>query len=175
MKKFACVLLILVLAAGISCAEPVANRKYVFLDWPGLYTGQADSNGVPFGFGVFVSELPMEGELWHYVGSWEDGLPEGQGSIYFENGTIKKGTFSGGILIDGFVFTVTGMTATPVKVERKIIEDEGPAYIGNKKSKKFHFPSCKSVTQMSDKNKVEFSSREEAIALHYTPCGDCNP
>lgn len=175
LKKLICIIgIIAMIFAGTALAEPVAKIHYVFLDWSGEYTGQADTNSIPFGFGIFVSEMPMEGELWHYVGNWEDGLPEGEGTIYFENGSIKKGTFSKGILTEGFVFSATGMAATPITIERTITEDE-PAYIGNKKSLRFHYPTCKSVKQMSEKNKVEFSSREEAIALHYIPCGDCNP
>ena len=48
-------------------------------------------------------------------------------------------------------------------------------YIGNSNSHKFHFPSCKSVGKMSEKNKVTFSSRDEAINQGYTPCKNCNP
>ena len=175
-RKFICVLLLLLLAASIAIAEPVVNKEYVFLDWKGAYTGQADSNSIPFGFGVFISEMPMEGELWHYVGQWVDGLPEGEGTLYFENGSMQKGIFTKGILTDGYSFTVTGMTAIRVKIEKtRGPENKEPAYIGNKNSKKFHIPTCKSVTQMKEKNRVEFFSREEAIAMHYTPCGDCNP
>ena len=49
------------------------------------------------------------------------------------------------------------------------------AYIGNKKSKVFHKSTCSSVSSMSEKNKVSFSSREEAIGKEYKPCGKCNP
>ena len=48
-------------------------------------------------------------------------------------------------------------------------------YIGNANSHKFHVPSCKSVGKMSEKNKVTFSSRDEAINQGYTPCKNCNP
>ncbi|MDO4289288.1 MAG: MBL fold metallo-hydrolase [Eubacterium sp.] len=46
-------------------------------------------------------------------------------------------------------------------------------YIGNKNSKKFHRPSCSGLP--SEKNALSFSSREEAIAQGYTPCGICAP
>ncbi len=49
------------------------------------------------------------------------------------------------------------------------------AYIGNVNSKKFHRPSCASVKDMAEKNKVALSSREEAIAEGYTACGSCKP
>lgn len=49
-------------------------------------------------------------------------------------------------------------------------------YVLNTHSKKFHFPNCPSVEQMSETNR-EFTdaSREELIARGYTSCGRCNP
>ena len=49
-------------------------------------------------------------------------------------------------------------------------------YVLNTHTKKFHFPDCPSVDQMSEKNK-EFTdaSRDELIARGYTACGRCNP
>lgn len=49
------------------------------------------------------------------------------------------------------------------------------AYIGNSNSMKFHKPDCPSVAKMSESNKVEFSTRDEAIADGYQPCKQCNP
>ena len=49
------------------------------------------------------------------------------------------------------------------------------AYIGNANTHTFHRPDCSSVARMSDKNKVTFSSREEAINAGYDPCEICNP
>ena len=60
-------------------------------------------------------------------------------------------------------------------------EDEGleaemqVAYIGNKNSMKFHYPSCSSVLSTKEKNWVILYSREEAVSAGYTPCGRCNP
>ena len=48
-------------------------------------------------------------------------------------------------------------------------------YIGNSNSMKFHRPNCSSVSKMSDSNKVEFSTRDEAIGAGYEPCQICNP
>lgn len=47
------------------------------------------------------------------------------------------------------------------------------AYIGNKNSKKFHLPSCKSLPKES--NRIYFSNRAEAVKEGYDPCGRCNP
>lgn len=49
------------------------------------------------------------------------------------------------------------------------------SYIGNANTHKFHYSSCKSVSQMSDKNKVYLNSRDEAINAGYQPCKNCNP
>ena len=49
-------------------------------------------------------------------------------------------------------------------------------YICNTNTKKFHYPDCKSVGQMKEKNKLERScTREELINEGYSPCGNCNP
>lgn len=48
-------------------------------------------------------------------------------------------------------------------------------YVGNKNSMVFHDPDCSSVTQMSDKNKTYFDSRESAVSDGYSPCGSCQP
>lgn len=49
-------------------------------------------------------------------------------------------------------------------------------YIANKNTHKFHYPSCSSVSDMSEKNKWYFSgSRNELINYGYIPCKRCNP
>lgn len=49
-------------------------------------------------------------------------------------------------------------------------------YILNTNTKKFHVPTCSSVNRMSEKNKQEFyGSRDEVIAMGYSPCQRCNP
>lgn len=46
-------------------------------------------------------------------------------------------------------------------------------YIGNKNTKKFHYPSCYSLPY--EKNRVYFDSRSEAVNSGYSSCGNCNP
>ena len=49
-------------------------------------------------------------------------------------------------------------------------------YILNKNTKKFHKPACRSAELISPKNYEETcGSREEVLALGYTPCGNCRP
>ena len=49
-------------------------------------------------------------------------------------------------------------------------------YILNTNTKKFHRPSCSSVSSMSEKNKEEYTgSRETLVEEGYEPCKNCNP
>jgi competence protein ComEC len=49
--------------------------------------------------------------------------------------------------------------------------DAASAYIGNKKSKKFHLPTCKNLP--AEQNQVLFASYDAAISEGYTPCSNC--
>lgn len=49
-------------------------------------------------------------------------------------------------------------------------------YILNTNTKKFHYPYCSSVKQMSEKNKLPVNDTSENIqAMGYEPCKNCNP
>ena len=64
--------------------------------------------------------------------------------------------------------------AAPAEPEPE--QSEQTTYVLNTNTKKFHYPECRSVEQMSEKNKREFTgTRDEAIAQGYDPCGNCNP
>lgn len=63
-------------------------------------------------------------------------------------------------------------------------EDEGQneqksqtrTYILNTNTGKFHYPDCRSVKDMKDKNKQEVeATREEIIERGFEPCGNCKP
>lgn len=64
---------------------------------------------------------------------------------------------------------------TDVKKEETKKEDSSGngSYIGNSNSKKFHIPTCNALP--AEKNRVYFSTRNEAIQNNYAPCGKCNP
>ncbi len=50
------------------------------------------------------------------------------------------------------------------------------SYIANKNTKKFHYPTCDSVNDMKEKNKLYFDgTRDELIDQGYKPCKRCNP
>ena len=51
-----------------------------------------------------------------------------------------------------------------------------PDYILNVKSKRFHYPWCQGVADMSPKNRQEYyGDRQTLIDQGYKPCGSCNP
>jgi hypothetical protein len=49
-------------------------------------------------------------------------------------------------------------------------------YVANTNTGRFHKPSCSSVDEMAEKNKVCYDvTRSEMIAMGYVPCKRCNP
>ena len=52
----------------------------------------------------------------------------------------------------------------------------GVDYVLNTNSHKFHYPDCKSVADISPKNRLDFTgSRDEVLTMGYVPCHRCNP
>ena len=49
------------------------------------------------------------------------------------------------------------------------------SYVGNAKTKKFHYADCSMVNKMNPANKVFLNTRDEAIGAGYVPCKRCNP
>ena len=49
-------------------------------------------------------------------------------------------------------------------------------YVLNTNTKKFHYPTCFSVGQMKQKNRLDYTgSRDDLISQGYVPCKNCNP
>ncbi len=49
-------------------------------------------------------------------------------------------------------------------------------YVINTNTRKFHYPTCNSVLQMKQSNRMDTDlSREDLIAQGYEPCGNCRP
>jgi len=52
----------------------------------------------------------------------------------------------------------------------------GTSFILNTNTHKFHYPTCGSVKQMSEKNKQAYTgNREDVISMGYVPCKKCRP
>ena len=69
----------------------------------------------------------------------------------------------------------TGMdTVTPDTAPET--EPAAVTYVLNTDTRKFHIPTCSSVKDIKDKNRQDSTlTREEIVALGYSPCGRCKP
>ena len=80
---------------------------------------------------------------------------------------------------DEALIRLTVLNCSGAAVEKQTASAGTPskeaAYYGNRNSKKFHKPTCKSVKTIKESNLVTFASRDEAISQGYTPCKSCNP
>lgn len=75
-------------------------------------------------------------------------------------------------------FAGTQQTEPPKQTEQSNppAQNVESTYILNVNTKKFHYPSCSSVKQMSDKNKQTYTgSGDDLISQGYDPCKKCNP
>lgn len=113
--------------------------------------------------------------------TWQAGEPTGT-----DTGTETEGVSSKSSK-QSVEFTVAEAAAAVSVVETPTVETpvaEAPAastgttaaYICNTNTHKFHYPTCSSVGQMKDSNKLEVTcSRDELIGQEYVPCKRCNP
>ena len=69
--------------------------------------------------------------------------------------------------------TVTTARNENIQTNETAVEYDEGTYIGNKNSKKLHRPDCHTLP--AEKNRVEFTSRADAINAGYSPCGNCQP
>ena len=71
--------------------------------------------------------------------------------------------------------------ATPIQNQEVTTESSGAQtevadYVLNTNTKRFHYPDCKSVNDMKEKNKQYYhGSREDLINQGYKACGNCRP
>lgn len=202
MKRIICFVLTLILLFSFAAAESVTQRSYeLVVDGQsrlGKYTGDM-VNGVPEGYGIFATTNP-NGFSWHYVGYWKNGLMDGQGGTYWEDGSLEIGEYEEGHFVfgyynyDGVDFELFSPDPTRSLTEEDPGSNAGDVpdlsessasvpdavpqevqYIGNQNSHVFHRCDCDSVRDMKEKNKIEFYTREEAVELGYKPCQRCNP
>lgn len=91
--------------------------------------------------------------------------------------TTKKANLNQ-LLTPGFIPTPTP-EPTPTPTPEPVVEEQKPIeqyYIINTNTGKFHYPTCRSIKRMKDKNKLEFTgTRDDVLARGYSPCMICNP
>lgn len=93
--------------------------------------------------------------------------------------TAKKANLDQ-LLMPGFVpMPEPTPTPTPEPTPEPVVEEQQPIeqhYIINTNTGKFHYPTCRSIKRMKDKNKLEFTgTRDDVLARGYSPCMICNP
>lgn len=70
----------------------------------------------------------------------------------------------------------TPIQSQEVTTESSLTQTEAVDYVLNTSTKRFHYPDCKSVTDMKEKNKQYYhGSREDLINQGYKACGNCQP
>ena len=100
---------------------------------------------------VTYADLNERGEMWY--------------AVELENGT--KGFVRSDLLVKSEAMAAMRAANQPTD------EEAAMEYIGNRKSKKFHMTSCRTLPK--ENNRTYFSSRDEAIDKGYDPCGNCRP
>lgn len=95
--------------------------------------------------------------------------------------TAKK-TNLNQLLTSGFIPTPTPeptLTPIPEPTPEPVVEEQKPIeqyYIINTNTGKFHYPTCRSIKRIKDKNKLEFTgTRDDVLVRGYSPCMICNP
>ena len=100
---------------------------------------------------VTDASVNQKGEVWY--------------AVTLEDGT--EGYIRSDLLVKAEEMTVIcAAYQAPIEVSQR-------EYIGNRKSKKFHYPTCRTLPKES--NRIYFSSREEAVDHGFDPCGNCEP
>lgn len=78
------------------------------------------------------------------------------------------------------ILTPGGIVVSPPPATQDTIQNDAPSagtdYIVNTNTGKFHYPSCRSVKQMKESNKMYYTgTRDDLISRGYDPCGNCHP
>lgn len=104
--------------------------------------------------------------------TWNTGV-----SITWQAGDVNVSDYSNNTETGSSVENSTAaIEDIPTVVETPAVVEPQTTYILNTNTKKFHYPSCKSVNQMKEKNKQAVTwTREEVIAAGYDSCGNCHP
>lgn len=86
-----------------------------------------------------------------------------------EKNTIFLGEWGVGVEI---ILDRPADEASPKKLANEVVTAYGPL-CGSRKDGIYHHNDCLSAGNVSDSNKIFFSSEKEASALGYVPCGMC--
>ncbi len=77
---------------------------------------------------------------------------------------------------DFIIPIVTTDTSSGADMDRSGNPSSSVTYVLNTNTHKFHVPTCYSVGHMAEKNRQDVNmTRDEIIAMGYSPCGNCHP
>lgn len=146
-----------------------------------------EDSGKGVSFNVYCYNV-QPGVIIDYIDGSNSADPNYTGSTTSETNIQQSGTdatdnsnnaTSGTDTANGNDAQSNGNTAEASTVTEEISESaESPAcnYVANKNTKKFHYPSCSSVSDMKESNKLYYEgTRDELINQGYEPCKRCNP
>ena len=134
--------------------------------------------------------LPIENEVAHYIRTTGNHVLYRVSPIFVDEELVARGVLieaasvedgGEGIRLCVFAYNVqpgididyaTGnSTRSPTSDQAEDPKAEG--YIGNRKSKVFHRPSCPNLP--AERNRIRFDSRDGALDAGFKACGNCNP
>lgn len=130
--------------------------------------------------------LPFENLVADYVRQSENHVlyrvtPIFKGNNLLAEGVLMEGWSvednGEGICFNVFVYNVQpGIEIDYATGESRLSDTVQTHYILNTNRKKFHYSTCLSVQDMSEKNKQEYvGDRKNLIMQGYEPCGSCQP
>lgn len=138
--------------------------------------------------------LPFENQIADYVEETDNQVLYRSTPIFEGDNLVADGVLMEAMSVEdegaGICFNVYAYNVQPgVDIdyqtgESTIDESASPdsqdsqetTYICNTNTKKFHLPSCSSVSDIQSHNKKAYSgSREELLEQGYEPCGRCKP
>lgn len=146
--------------------------------------------------------LPFENMVADYVKETENHVlyrvtPIYEGSNLVANGVQMEAKSveddGAGILYNVFVYNVqpgisinyatgdsslnsSGVAAIETDSDTELIQKQEADYILNTNSKKIHYITCSSVSNIKNENKEEYTEkRDDLISQGYAPCGICKP
>lgn len=138
--------------------------------------------------------LPFENEVAEYIKNTNNHVMYRVTPIFEEDNLLADGVQMEGYSVEDkgksisfnvFCYNVqpgvnidyaTGDNSTSGEYTTTTDENITDTYIVNLNTKKFHKPSCSSISQMSEKNKKQYKGKRNSLINNgYEPCKNCNP
>lgn len=145
-------------------ATPVFTGDNLVADGVKLEAWSVEDNGTGLSFDVFVENV-QPGVIIDYA-SGESRIDE----AYFAKSDAPQSGVPNADDQDSAEAPAIDRTAEGSETPTEI------SYVLNTNTMRFHYPYCRSVGQMSDKNRKDYTGdRQTLIEEGYVPCGNCKP